>query len=340
MITPSNMKKVLLILSLISFGCSFPIQILSADLTPTPEPTSIPTLTPQPTGELGTESNPLILTLSPSPRPTDEFISAGESIAAFLESRTGYRIVTVIPVSETALIESIQKNNAHIFSLSPYGYVIARNNNLATALLAREREGEMFYGAQIIVNREKGFELYFDEIRNENTTDDLTLAFKQFQEKKACWSDELSASGYVIPLGLINLAQIQIRSGAFLEGQPNVVRAVYADDICDFGATFIDARTSPILEADYPDVLDKVKVLWRIPNIIPYENISMSNELPVEMRRVMQRAFIDLMISPEGKSAMQLVYSFDEMQIVEDALYAEFIKYANASGVDLFELIK
>lgn len=334
------MKKVLLILSILSFGCSFPVQILSADATPTPEPTSIPTITPQPTGELGTESNPLILTLSPSVRPTDEFISAGESIAAFLESRTGYQIVTVIPVSEIKLIESIQNNNAHIFSLSPYGYVISRNNNLSTALLARVKDGEMFYGAQIIVNREKGFDLYFDEIRNENITDDLSLAFKQFQEKKACWSDELSASGYVIPLGLINQAQIQIRSGAFLEGQPNVVRAVYADDICDFGATFIDARTSPILEADYPDVLDKVKVLWRIPNIIPYENISMSNQLPVEMRRVIQRAFIDLMLTPDGKTAMQLVYGFDEIQIVEDAMYAEFIIYTNASGLDLFELIK
>lgn len=334
------MKKVLLILSIISFGCSFPIQILPADSTPTPQVTLTPTITPQPTGELGTESNPLILTLSPSPRPTNEFIAAGESIAAFLESRTGYQIVTVIPVSEVKLIESIQNNNAHIFSLSPYGYVIARNNNTATALLARVKDGGMLYGAQIIVNREKGFELFFDEIRNENTTDDLTLAFKQFQEKKACWSDELSASGYVIPLGVINQAQVQIRSSAFLEGQPNVVRAVYAADICDFGATFIDARTSPILEADYPDVLDKVKVMWRIPNIIPYENISMSTELPVEMRRVIQRAFIDLMISPEGKTSMQLVYGFDEMQIVEDAMYAEFIKYANASGLDLFELIQ
>ena len=152
-------------------------------------------------------------------------------------------------------------------------------------------------------------------------------ALKQFQDKKPCWSDDASPSGYVVPLGLLNQAQVQIRSAAFLEGQPNVVRAVYADDICDFGATFIDARQSPSLEADYPDVMDKVIVIWRMPKIIPYENISISNSLPLEMRRVIQRAFIDLMLTPEGKAAMQTVYGMDEMQIAEDAHVCGLSRY-------------
>jgi ABC-type phosphate/phosphonate transport system substrate-binding protein len=86
--------------------------------------------------------------------------------------------------------------------------------------------------------------------------------------------------------------------------------------------------------------MDKVKVIWRIPNIIPYENIVMSTDLPFEMRRVIQRAFIDLMLTPEGKSAMQTVYGFDEMQVIEDAAYTEFIALANASGLDLLSLIE
>lgn len=339
MITPSAMKKILIILSLLSFGCSFPIQILIADATSTPKPTLAPTQTPLSTAEPGTESNPLILALAPSARPTDSVISAGDVISAYLQSRTGYRIVTVIPVSETALLDSISKGNAHIASLSPYGYAIAYQRNDVTALLARVREGQIFYGAQIIANREKNFTPYFDELTNENLTD-LKSALSQFQEKKACWSDVVSPSGYVIPLGLLKQAGVQIRGEAFLDNQPSVVRAVYADDICDFGATFIDARTSPTLEADYPDVMDKVKVIWRIPNIIPYENIVMTTDLPFEMRRVIQRAFIDLMLTPEGKSAMQTVYGFDETQVIEDSAYAEFIALANASGLDLLSLIE
>jgi ABC-type phosphate/phosphonate transport system substrate-binding protein len=77
-----------------------------------------------------------------------------------------------------------------------------------------------------------------------------------------------------------------------------------------------------------------------VPNVIPYEVISISNSLPLEMRRVIQRAFVDLMLTPEGKSAMQTVYGIDELQIAEDALYTDFALYVKASGLDLTELVK
>jgi len=48
------------------------------------------------------------------------------------------------------------------------------------------------------------------------------------------------------------------------------VHAFYAQGACDFGATYIDARTYPGLEDSFPDVLTKVIVVWRTPNIIPY----------------------------------------------------------------------
>ena len=335
------MKKFLLIFSIIIFGCSFPIGLTFG--TPTPIPTltqtPAPTQTPLIPPEYGSEQNPLILALAPSPRPSEETIKIGEIIAAFIQAQTGYHIVTVIPTSEQMLVESFNKGNAHIGSLSPYGYVLARETNSVTAIFAKVREGKTFYGAQIIANRDHDFTSYFDEARGENIIDPAT-AFKQFNDKKACWSDEVSPSGYVVPLGLLNQAQVKIRGEAFLDGQPSVVRAVYVDDICDFGATFVDARTSPTLEADYSDVMDKVVVIWRIPEIIPYENISISTALPIEMRRVIQRAFVDLMLTPDGKTALQTMYGIDQMQIVEDAAYAEFITYVNASGLDLLDLIK
>ena len=279
----------------------------------------------------------MILAL-PSAHPTDETIAAGELITAFLESRTGYRVVSVVPSSEQSLVEAFAKGNTHIGALSPFAYLLARENDSVTALLASVRDSAAFYGAQIIANREKEFTSYYDQARSENTTDSAS-ALKQFDGKKACWSDEVSPSGYVVPLGLLNQAGVQIRSGAFLAGQPSVVRAVYADDICDFGATFIDARDSPALEADYGDVMDRVIVIWRIPNIIPYENISMANSLPIEMRRVIQRAFIDLMLTSDGKAAMQAVYGMDELQVVEDAAYAfRFLCEVFAAG--LLSLIK
>ena len=336
------MKKTLFLLTLLcTLGCSFPLQVTLAIPTESPIPTATLSSTQAPlaTAEPGTDQNPLILALAPTPHPTAVVLAAGDLLAAYLQERSGYRIVTVIPASEAELVEALAKGNAHIASLSPYAFALARADSSVTAMLARVRNGEMFYGAQIIINRDSEFTTYFDDVRAENIADAAT-ALKQFQDKKPCWSDTTSPSGYVAPFGLLSQIQVQTRAGAFLEGQPNVVRGVYAKDICDFGATFVDARTSPILEADYPDVMDKVHVAWRMPKVIPYENISMSAELPFEMRRTVQRALIDFMTTPDGKAAMQTIYGFDEMAPVEDAAYTEFIALVNASGLNLLDLIE
>ena len=335
------MKKLFPILILAILGCSFPVQLISGTPTQTPTltPIPVPTQTPLAPPELGTEQNPLILALGPSPRASADAIAAGEVIAAFIESRTGYRLVNVAPSSEAILVDALGKGNAHIALLTPFGYLLARRNNSVTAILSSMRDGQAFYGSQFIANRESEFTSYFDSERDENTAEAIAV-FKQFEGKKPCWSDTTSPSAYVIPLGVLNQSQVQVRDPAFLEGQLNVVRAVYADDICDFGATFIDARELPSLEADYPDVMDQIIVIWRTPKVIPYENISLSNSLPLEMRRVIQRAFIDLMLTPEGKAAVQTAYGLDEIQIAEDAMYDDFAAYVKASGLDLADLVK
>lgn len=335
------MKKLFLVLTLAILGCSLPVPLTLGTPTPITSPTQTPaaTSTPLATPDPGTEQNPLILALGPSPRPEGDLISAGETIAAFIESHTGYRVVTVVPPSESALVDAFRVGNTQIASLSPFGYLLARQNDSVTVALTSVRDEQTLYGMQFIVNRDGEFKSFYDEARNQNT-EDINVALAQFEDKKPCWSDPTSPSGYVLPLGLLNQAQVQIRSGAFLEGQPSVVRAVYAADICDFGATFIDARTSPTLEADYADVMDRVVVVWRSEAVIPYENISFSNNLPLEMRRNLQRAFVDMMLTPEGKAAIQTVYGIDELQIAEDTLYDEFKVYVDASKLNLQDLIK
>jgi phosphonate transport system substrate-binding protein len=334
-------KKVLPFIVLLILGCSLPIQLVSETSTPSlpPQPAALPTFAPTPTFEPGTEKNPLILALTPSARPSGDAVAAAETIAAFLESRSGYKVVTTAPASEAALIEALEKGNAHIAPLTPFGYLLGRRSDSVTAILASLRNGEAFYGAQFIANRKSGFTSYFDSARGENTAN-AAQALSQLKGKKPCWSEAASPSAHVIPLGVLKQARIETAAPAFLAGQVNVVRAVYADDICDFGATFIDARDLPSLEADYPDVMERVIVLWRLPKVIPYENLSLASSLPLEMRRVLQRAFLDLMLTSEGKAAVQTAYGMDEIQVAEDAMYDDFAAYAEASGINLAELLK
>jgi phosphonate transport system substrate-binding protein len=336
------MKRFITLSLLLLTACNMP-GVRGSTPTPTPilAPTAspAPTLSLQPTPQLGSEDNPLILALAPSARPSQEMIDSGEFLAAQLEAQTGYQIVTVSPVTEAQLVQAFEIGNAHMAVLSPFGYLLVYKNEHAGAALASVRAGQTLYGAQFIARRESSFTAYFDPVRVENTTDALQ-ALSQFKDKKPCWSDAFSPSGYVVPLGFLKQSNVQVRAPAFLEGQAPVVRAVYTEGICDFGATYIDARQLPALEADYPDVMERVVVIWRIPAIIPYEQLVMASSMNPEMKRLFVRAIVDLMTTPEGLAAIQTVYGLEALQPSDDGQYKEFAGYVEAAGLDLHTLLK
>jgi phosphonate transport system substrate-binding protein len=169
---------------------------------------------------------------------------------------------------------------------------------------------------------------------------DAKTALAQFSDKKPCWSDETSPSGYVVPAGYLNENQVVIKPPAFVQGHPTVVRSLYASGICDFGATYIDARKFPSLEDEFPDLIEQVIVVWRIPDIIPYNVLAFSTTMPQQMRDLLTNTIPAMMQTTAGKAAFQTVYDIEEMQAINDGYYDEFRRYVNQSGVDLSSLIK
>ena len=338
------MKRLLPLVLLGLIACTLPVGV-GQILPPTAAPTLASTASPEagspavPAAKLGTSDNPLILALPPSPQPVSSVLAEGKILTALLEKSSGYKFVSILPPNETELVKAFGLNNAHIGVLSPLGYLLASDQGFVEAAFARQQSGNVFYGAQFIARGDAGFISYYDPIKDENTAD-ATVALAQFSGKKPCWTDEYSPSGYIVPLGYLNDAGVQLVTPAFVAGHPTVVRAVYAGGICDFGATYIDARTFPGLEDQYPDVLKKVAVIWSIPPIIPYETLDFIHGMDDDMRRSLIRAFADIMATPDGKSAMQTLYGFDSMQVVEDSQFLDFRKEVKASGLDLNSLVK
>ncbi len=334
------MKKLLAACLLLVTACTLPGGVVPTPTgTPAPIPTALTAAPLQPTAQPGTESNPLILALAPSTQPSTELIQNGQALAGRLQTLTGLHIVLVAPTTESELLRALASGNAQIAVLSPFAYLLASREGQATPLLARVRDGEALYGAQFIARTDMGFKAYFDPARGENTAE-AEQALLQFKDRKPCWSDAASPSGYVVPLGVLKDAGFTPREPAFVGGQPTVVRAVYGKGICDFGATYVDARRLPALEDDYPDVLEKVQVIWQIPAIIPYEVVATSSTLNPEIRRSLLRAFIDILNTTDGKLLIQTVYGIDAFQPADDSLYKDFGAYVQASGLDLHDLIK
>jgi ABC-type phosphate/phosphonate transport system substrate-binding protein len=292
--------------------------------------------------ELGLAENPLILALPPAQNGhanSPEQINAAKVIASQFTERTGYTVVTVVPDSYTALVDALAKGNAHIVLLDPYAYELAYQSDLVRASYAVLRDGEGKYGAQFLAARKAGFTSYFDELANENL-EDAEVALAQLADKKPCWSDEISPSGYVIPFGYLNAHQIATRPAAFVEGHPTVVRSLYAGGICDFGATYIDARKFPSLEDQFPDLVEQVIVIWQIPPIIPHEVLAFSTNMPQGMRDLFAGMVPAIMQTDAGRAAFKTAYDIDELEPVNDGYYEEFRIYVGESGVDLTTLVK
>ena len=334
-------KPLLIIIVLLTMlGCALP-QVNVTPPTATPSPAVTPTDTaapPLPTPEFGLPENPLILALAPSSN-TQAQIDAAKIIAAQFTERTGYAVVTVIPDSYTALVEALEKGNAHLVLLDPFSYELAYQEGLVQAAFAVVKDGKATYGAQFIASRKGGFKSYFDPLTQTNIAE-ASEALAQFADKKPCWSDETSPSGYVIPLGYLNKNQIQTRPAAFVQGQPTVVRSVYAGGICDFGATYIDARKFPSLEDQYPDLMEQVIVVWQIPEIIPYSVFAFSTNMPPPMRDLFTNVIPAVMQTNAGKAALKAAYDIEELLPVNDVYFTDFHEYAAEARLAFSTLLK
>jgi phosphonate transport system substrate-binding protein len=139
----------------------------------------------------------------------------------------------------------------------------------------------------------------------------------------------------VIPLGLLNQAQVQTRSAAFVGGQTTVVRSLYVGGICDFGATYIDARKFPSLEDEMPDLIEQVIVVWQIPEIVPYEVLAFSANMPQPMRNLFFDLIPAIMQTDAGNAAFKTGYDIEEIQAVNDGDFNEFHILIRESRVDL-----
>jgi phosphonate transport system substrate-binding protein len=305
--------------------------------TEAPKPTEVP---PTPVPELGTADNPLIMALAPS-ATTQELQTGGEAIAAKLSEMTGYTIKTVVPTNYAAMIEAMGAGQAHIGWLAPTQYIVAHGKGYADVALATIRFGSDHYGFQFVANAEAGFTSYYDPATGKSTADAKT-ALAQFADKKPCWTDPLSSSGYVLPFGLLKANDIKVKAGAFVQGHPTVIKSVYLSpkgEICDFGATFIDARSNVV--NDFPDVNDKVVIIWVSEPFIPNDNVSFASNVPAEIREKLTQALLDLAGTEEGRALLKSGgYSIEGLKPVDDTFYDEYRLYLEASGIDPTTLFK
>ena len=330
------MKKITIVLSLLLVATMF-LTACGTAATPTAAPV-VPTAVP-PTAEptaipLGTADNPLILALAPS-ATTQELLASGDAIATQLSQITGYTIKTTVPTSYAALIEAMGSGNAHVGFMPTVPYIVAHQKGYADVGLVVLRNGSDHYGFEFVANAAHGFTSYYDAATGKDTADAAT-ALAQFAGKKPCYTDPLSSSGYLVPAGLLASTKIKTLPGAWVQGHPTVIKSVYLSpngEICDFGAAYIDARSS--IAKDFPDVNDKVQIIYVSDPIIPNDTVSYSASLPADMRTKITAALLQMLGTENGKAAFKAVYQIDSLKAVDDSFYDDYRVYLQAINFDV-----
>jgi phosphonate transport system substrate-binding protein len=273
---------------------------------------------------------------------SDQLTTGGAAITAKLKELTGYEFSLVIPTNYTALIEAMASGNAQVGWMPPLAYLLAKQKGAADVALVVSRSGSEFYSTEFIADKDSGFTAFFDPATGKST-DTAAVALKQFEGLKPCFTDPLSASGYVIPAGILKDAGVKTKAGAWVQGHPMVVTAVSYGSvanggICDFGTTYNDAWSGNKLPES---VTSQIVVIWRSDNIIPNDNVSFSPSLPADMAAKIKAALIQMASTEDGIATLKSGgYSVQGLVEHDDTFYDQFRVYLQSSGIDITTLVK
>ncbi len=271
----------------------------------------------------GDEENPLIMAIV-SEDEDPGMDSAGFDLAAQISERTGLNVQSQMFTSYQQVLDGLGSGEVQMAWLPPLTYLQASRMGRANAALLTNHLGTYTYGTQFFANVDSNFSVYFDTGANLATVDAGT-ALRQFSDKRPCFTEPSSASGYVVPEGLLLQNGVEFQPPVEAQAYASVLRALYVGGICDFGVTYSvtgDPRTASSM-SDLPDIMDKVVVIWQSDSIIPNLNFSFVPSASLDVAQQVAQALLDIAAEEDG---LQLIsdatnYDVQALKQIDDSAY-------------------
>jgi len=323
--------------------------ILSACGSSTPQPTSTPTqsmtVEPSPTPTpmpIGSPENPFTLGVV-SETLDNQVVTRSQELTEALSSATGYSFQSLVLENYTDLLDQMEAGQIHAAWLPPITYLWAHQRGFAQVGLLSNHFGAYYYGSQFLVNINSGFSLYYDPIADLNTAVAST-ALSQFSDKRPCFVEPTSASGYILPKSILLENEIETQDPVWIQTHTGAVRALYIRDICDFGVTFAisgDPRTATSVQQDLPDTMNRIVVAWKSDAVIPSLNLTFLPELSSDLVYDVMDSLISLAATPDGKLLLSDATNYDMQGLmkIEDSDYDPLRQTLEITQLDLSTLV-
>jgi phosphonate transport system substrate-binding protein len=279
---------------------------------------------------LGSPSRPIQLMLTPSVE-NQKVTTSADSLVAYLHRATGLHFTAAVPSSYIVVVESFGSGGVDMAITNTFSYVLAHEKYGAeAAMMVVRRGGETHYRGQIIAHIESGITKLSD-----------------LQGKRFAYVDAASTSGYILPKALLEQNGITLGEILFAGRHDNVVTMVYQRQV-DAGATYYsppDPETGEVLDArarvraQYPDVLDKVRIV-ALTDPIPNDPIVFRRGFPAALRDTIVRALLEFQRTPTGRRILYDAYSIEGLAPARDSDYDQLRALIRNFGGDLKALLQ
>lgn len=260
---------------------------------------------------IGTEEAPISFYF-PKPQLENQPAPDFTPLTEFLNKETGFYFKVTVPKSSTGIDDGFYNNVVDGALIPPLKYLDLFQDYKVKPYLKIIREGKDYYRSQFIIHAD-----------NQEAIKDLS----DLKDKVIAFTNHDSASGYIIPHEILFVRKVVPKDVLFAFSHANVVRLVYKKEV-DAGVTYHQEPLSSglikdgraLLAKEYPDVAEKVKVLY-VSGKIPNDPLVFKKDFPDKIAKTISDALVKFVNTKEGGDLFSKVYNIDGFSKTSDYDY-------------------
>jgi phosphonate transport system substrate-binding protein len=276
------------------------------------------------TGSQSSEEPPkdqIVMGFVPSQQAQQVQISA-DQLADYIAKQTGYKVVSRVLTSYSAVTEGMTSGNVDIGWVGPLDYVIAHEKNGAEPMTKSVRKGVAGYHAFIIARK-----------------DGSISGIKDLKGHSFAFGDPISASSNLYPRYYMKQNGVNpdkdLSKSVNIANQTAVAIAVCNGNV-DAGAIYDDARTNKGADDGCPGIMDKTKIVFTTP-LIPGDPQMIRHTLNSGQKKKIRDAFIKLGGDPQMQAILKSLYTIEKLVPAQDADYGEIRRVVQSVNPSLLK---
>lgn len=319
-----------------------PPQVIQESPLDSGNPKPLPTYTPT-KAALGSPDNPILIGIinkTQQAEQTDALAQLASQLSGALQLSFEGKIYS----DYISLELDLQKGDLHFAWLETPEYLLATQKGLVSSLLGVNSLGVSAYGIQYLAHRDSNLTEYFD-VGSNTATSSPEHALQQFAGMRPCLTNDHSLAGYWVPLAYLAQSNIEWLEPIQTQSYNANLRALYIQGICGFTSTYAisaDPRSSSAVIIDFPDVIEKLPIIWISPAIIPNRALAASTQVDLALQTRVSEFLLDYSRNDSGKLVLSTALQYEVSALVgqNDSAFQALRDLLSLTDVHLLDLVQ